>query len=145
MSDKWLDFIFKLAQFIAEVRKEGGQEYPGKTLYEMISIQTFLCVKCKRNVTLVDKTGCTLRSLNSTLNFQIKKAGQGIGIVVNRVNFIRKKQENYLWENRFLRRWGAALPYFGQFALRAGQEHRNSRFINEFLQDTEDIITTNGG
>ena len=74
MSDKWLDFIFKLAQFIAEVRKEGGQEYPGKTLYEMISIQTFLCVKCKRNVTLVDKTGCTLRSLNSTLNFQIKLA-----------------------------------------------------------------------
>ena len=39
MSDEQLDFV--LARFIAEVRKEDGQEYPGKTLYEMIdSIQT---------------------------------------------------------------------------------------------------------
>ncbi|CAH3107100.1 unnamed protein product [Pocillopora meandrina] len=48
MSEEQLDFV--LARFIAEVRKEDGQEYPGKTLYEMISsIQTFLRVKCKRN------------------------------------------------------------------------------------------------
>ena len=49
MSDEQLDFV--LAQFIAKVNKEDGQEYPGKTLYEMTgSIQMFLCVKCKRNV-----------------------------------------------------------------------------------------------
>ena len=67
MSEEQLDFV--LARFIAEVRKEDGQEYPGKTLYEMISsIQTFLRVKCKRNVTLIDKTGCKFRSLNSALN-----------------------------------------------------------------------------
>ena len=42
------------------------------------SIQTFLRVKCKRNVSLIDKTGCSFRSLNSELNFQMKeKAGQG--------------------------------------------------------------------
>ena len=59
MSDEQLDFA--VARFVAEVRKEkDGQEYPGKTLYEMIgSIQTFLRVKCKRNVTLIDKTGCS--------------------------------------------------------------------------------------
>ena len=71
MSDEQLDFV--LARFIAEVRKEDG-EYPGKTLYEMKgSIQTFLRVKCKQNVTLIDKTACTFRSLNSALNFQMKK------------------------------------------------------------------------
>ena len=30
MSDEMLDFT--LARFVAEVRKEGGQEYPGKTI-----------------------------------------------------------------------------------------------------------------
>ena len=34
MSDEDLDFF--LARFVAEVRKEDGQEYPGKTIYEMI-------------------------------------------------------------------------------------------------------------
>lgn len=48
------------------------------------SIQTFLRVKCKRNVTLIVKTDCSFRSLNSALNFQMKEiAGQGIGAVVN--------------------------------------------------------------
>ena len=81
--------IFVLARFIAEVR-EDGQEYPGKTLYEVIgSIQMFLRVKCKRNVSVIDKTACTFRSLNFALNFQmIEKAGQGIGIVVNKANLI---------------------------------------------------------
>lgn len=35
MSDEMLDFT--LARFVAEVRKEDGQEYPGKTLYEILS------------------------------------------------------------------------------------------------------------
>lgn len=87
-----------------EVRKEDGQEYPGKISYEIIgSIQMFLHVKCKRNVTLIDKTGCSFRRLNSALNFQMKeKAGQGIGIIVNKANFTTEEQENYLWENGFL-------------------------------------------
>ena len=50
-------------------------------------IQTFLRVKCKRNSTLIDKKGCTFRSLNSALNFQMKeKAAQGV--VVNQAKFI---------------------------------------------------------
>ena len=35
ISDKMLDFT--LARFVAEVRKEDGQEYPGKTLDEILS------------------------------------------------------------------------------------------------------------
>ena len=41
MSDEDLDFF--LSKFVAEVRKEDGQEYPGKTIYEMIcSLQCYL-------------------------------------------------------------------------------------------------------
>ena len=41
MSDEDLDFF--LPWFVAEVRKEDGQEYPGKTIYEMTcSLQCYL-------------------------------------------------------------------------------------------------------
>ena len=54
MSDEMLDFT--LARFVAEVKKEDGQEYPGKTLYEILSsIQMYLHVQGKRNITLIDK------------------------------------------------------------------------------------------
>ena len=43
LSEEQLDFV--LIRFISEVIRQDGQEYPGKTLYEMIgSIQTFLRV-----------------------------------------------------------------------------------------------------
>ena len=162
MSDEMLDFT--LGRFVAEVRKEDGQEYPGKTLYEILSsIQMYLRVQCKRNITLIDKKGCTFRNLNSALNFVMKeRARQGIGVDVNQANLITKEQENYLWEHGFLGSENTlvcdTLRYVGlgsslgvNFALRAGQEHRNLRLRNsqlslqcdelgrEFLQYTEDI------
>ena len=76
MSEEQLDFA--LTSFISKVIREDGQEYPGKTLYEMVdSIQMFLLVQCKRNVTLIDKKGCTFTSLNSGLNFQMKEKAAG--------------------------------------------------------------------
>ena len=93
MSEEQLDFV--LARFVSEVKREDGNQYPGKTFYEMMcSIHTFLRVKCKRNATLIDKRSYIFRSLNSALNFQMKeKAGQGIGIAVNQANFIPEEQE----------------------------------------------------
>ena len=99
------------------------------------------------------------------MNFQIKeKAAQGVGVVINQAKFITKDQENFLWENGFLgSKNREILCYtlvwvFGiQFALKAGQEHRNLRFKNsqlslehdelecEFLQYMEDINKTNNG
>ena len=157
MSGERLDFV--LARFVSEVKREDGNEYPGKTLYEMIcSVQTFLRVKCKRNVTFIDKRGCKFGSLNSALNFQMKeKAGKGIGTAVNQANFITEEQENYLWENGFLLCHTLVWVFGIQFALRAGQEHRNLRFQNsqlslqldesshEFLRYVEDISKTNDG
>ena len=61
-----------------------------------------------------------------------EKAAQGVGVVVNQAKFITEEQENFLWENGFLGgKNGEILCYtyvwvFGiQFALSAGQEHRN--------------------
>ena len=34
MSEEQLDFV--LARFVSEVKREDGNEYPGKTLFEMI-------------------------------------------------------------------------------------------------------------
>ena len=47
-------------------------------------------MKCKRNVTLIDKSARTFRSLNSALNFQMKEnAAQGIGIIVNKAKYFK--------------------------------------------------------
>ena len=57
MSNEDLDKV--LGKFVAEVRKEGQKEYPGKTMYEMICcIQDYFLIECKRNITLVNKKGC---------------------------------------------------------------------------------------
>ena len=64
MSDEDLDFF--LGRFVAEVRKEDGQECPGKTIYEMIcSLQCYLRFQRKRPLFLIDKKGCKFRNLNS--------------------------------------------------------------------------------
>ena len=68
MSHKDLDFF--LARFAAEVRKEDGQEYPAKTIYDKIcSLQCYLHFQRKGPLFVIDKTGCKFHNLNSTLNF----------------------------------------------------------------------------
>ena len=59
---------------MAEVRKEDGLEYPGKTIYEMIcSLRYYLCFQLKGPLFLIDKKGCKFRNLNSALNFVLKQ------------------------------------------------------------------------
>ena len=74
------DFDEVLGKFVAEVRKKGQKEYPGKTLYEMICcIQAYFRIECERNITLVDKKGCNFRNFNSALNLQVKqRASAGV-------------------------------------------------------------------
>ena len=70
MSDEDLDFF--VGRFVAEVRKEDGQEYPGKTIYEMIcSLQGYLRFQRRGPLFLIDiKIGCKFRNLNSALNLR---------------------------------------------------------------------------
>ena len=82
MSDEDLDVF--LARFVAEVRKEDGQEYPDKTIYEMIcSLQCYLRLKRKEPLFLIDKKGCKFRNLNSALNFILKeRAGKELVVLL---------------------------------------------------------------
>ena len=158
--------VFFLTRAVAEVRKEDGKEYPGNTIYEILSsIQIYLRVEGKRNITLIDKTSRVFRNLNSALNFVMKeKARQGFGVEVTQAHFISEEQKNYLWEQVLLRSSNGCLLrdtlvyVFGiQFSLRAGQEHINLRSKNsllslqvdevgsEYLQYVEDISKTNNG
>ena len=158
MSDDDLDHF--LARFVAEVRKVDGKEYPGKTIYEMInSIQTYLRVECKRNLTLIDKSSCVFRKLNSALNYVLKdRAQQGLGVEICQAKGITEEQENYLWLHGFLGSSNGELLrdtlvfVFGmQFALR-NLRRRNSQLSlqvdeldKEYLQYVEDISKTNNG
>lgn len=96
MSNENLDEV--LGKFVAEVRKEGQKEYPGKTLFEMICcIQAYFRIECRRNITLVDKKGCNFRNLNSALNLQVKqRASAGVGVDVKQAKVISESDENYL-------------------------------------------------
>ena len=79
-SDVDLDFF--LRRFVAGVRKEDGQEYPGKTIYEMIcSFQCYLRFLRRGPLFLINKKGRKFRNLNSALNFVLKR-GRGKELVV---------------------------------------------------------------
>ena len=107
MSDEDLDFF--LARFVAEVRKEDGQEYPGKTIYEMIcSLQCYLRFQRKGPLFLIDKKCCKFRNLNSALDFVLKeRAGEGIGRITSKAEVITPDQMEYLWQNGF---WASDTP-----------------------------------
>ena len=93
MSDEDLDFFLGS---ICGWSEESGQEYPGKTIYEMI--QCYLRFKRKEPLFLVDKKGFKFRSFNSTLNFVLKeRAGEGIGSITSQAEVITPDQMEYLW------------------------------------------------
>ena len=72
---------------MAEVRKEDGQEYPGKTSYEMIcSLQCYLRFQRKGALFLIVRKGCKFRNLNSALNFVLQS------IKLNSMGFQTKRR-----------------------------------------------------
>ena len=61
-----------------------------------------------------------------------EKAALRLSLIVNQAKYIAKEQENFLWENGFLRSENGKILCFNlvlvfaiQFALRTEQEHRN--------------------
>ena len=98
------DFDEVLGKFVAEVRKKGQKEYPGRTLYELIfCTQAYFRIERKRNITLADKKDCYFRNLNSALNFQVKQsASAGVGVDVKQAKVISESDDNYLWQHGYL-------------------------------------------
>ena len=95
------NFIFSMCAFIPEVTKVNGQDYPGKTLYEIVlSIQTFLNEN-KVFWKVIDDLEffeiCTVLD-----NVMKERALQNLGTVVKQAQCIPLDFENQLWEKGVL-------------------------------------------
>ncbi|XP_062586115.1 uncharacterized protein LOC134247754 [Saccostrea cucullata] len=151
--------------FIAEVHNKSGGEYHPNTLYEIvISIQHFLRAS-GRFVSFLDDTDFV--NMRSVLDAKMKELSRrGIGINRKQADIISVEQENEMWERGILgtdtaKKLVDTLLYsIGlNFALRAGQEHRNLRIGTNsqlslhiskddgrrYLQYTEDVSKSNTG
>lgn len=74
-----IDDLF--TRFCMEVRKENGQEYPAKTLYEIVcSLQSHMRAR-GRNLNLFDKSSSSFNSLRKTLDGLMRERNsKGIGL-----------------------------------------------------------------
>ena len=92
------NLVHALCMFIPEVTKlKDGSDYPGKTLYEMVtSIQKYLHQNNKFWKLLDD---CEFRDVRTVLdNVMKERAEQNIGLVKKQANYIPHDIENSLWE-----------------------------------------------
>ena len=89
-------FEFAICQFLAEVRKIDGSEYPGKTLYQLVvSIQTHINTKGKK-WKLIDNV--MLGKLRTVLdNLMKERAKANIGTVKRQASMITYDVEEKLW------------------------------------------------
>ena len=92
---------YSLCMFITEVRKLNGDDYPGKTLYQLtVSIQRFLNEK-GLNWKLVD--GPDFKQYRIVLdNIMKKRAQQNVGTAVKQAQLIPLSYESSLWEKGIL-------------------------------------------
>ena len=158
------ELVEALSYFIVEVRNESGKEYRPNSIYEIIiSIQHHLRASGKFVNFLDDNVYSKLKSVLDAKMKSLSK--QGLGIDKKQADVISVEQEEILWSTGIL---GSDKPQqllntmvylIGlNFALRAGQEHRNLRFGKDsqilfkrdpsgrsYLQYTEDISKTNSG
>ncbi|CAG2234520.1 unnamed protein product [Mytilus edulis] len=154
-----------LGYFITEVRNKKGLEYYPNTLYELIiCIQRFLRQN-DRSISILDDRDFS--ALRSVLDSKMKELSRnGIGLKTKKADVISADQETYMWSNNILgtdtpkKLCDTLLYCIGlNFALRAGQEHRNLRVGTnsqislkisptdgrKYLEYTEDVSKTNCG
>ena len=95
---------YGLCRFITEIKKISGKDFPAKTLYEMV-----ICIQI-----YLETLGVFWKLLNdSDLEFiQLKymcdnimkeHASSGIGGVVCQAEVLSYEDEDFLWENNYLR------------------------------------------
>ena len=155
--------IFALCHFITEVKKVNGEDFPGKTLYDIIICIQFHLECLGFSYKLINHAA--FKDLKFTLDNTMKmRTACGIGISVKQAEVLSATDEDYLWS------LGTSNPdqllntvvfcIRKGFALHAGQEHRalhNLSFSSQFkfiknndgeyyMQYTEDIgLKTNKG
>ncbi|CAC5399500.1 unnamed protein product [Mytilus coruscus] len=124
-----------LGYFITEVRNKKGLDYYPNTLYELIiCIQRFLRQN-EKSISILDERDFS--ALRSVLDSRMKELSRnGIFLNTKKADVINADQETYMWSNNILgtdtpKKLCYTLLYcIGlNFALRAGQEHRNLRVV----------------
>ena len=94
-------FIHAMCNFIPEVTKLDGSDYPGKTLYEMVtSIQKYLHQNNKFWKLLDDSEFRDVRTVLD--NVMKERADDNIGLVKKQAGFIPSDFEDSLWEKQVL-------------------------------------------
>ena len=133
------ELCYALTRFVLEVRKKNGDEYPSETLYELvISLQLYLATKGAQVKFLTDEA---FISLQNTLDTQMKVlASQGKRAPRRKAGVISYEDEDKMWTSGVL---GISTPdqlldtlvyLIGlHFALRAGKEHHDLRYVNSQL------------
>ncbi|XP_067658318.1 transcriptional regulator QRICH1-like [Haliotis asinina] len=113
-----------------EVRKESGENYPPKTLRQLVLLIQMKLVNLGRNVQFLSDPVYT--KLKNTLDNVMKvRASEGLGMLPRQADVITVNQEQVLWEKGIV---GDSSPQtlldtmlylIGlNFALRSGVEHR---------------------
>ena len=140
--------VFTLTRFITEIKKLDGNDYPSKTMYEIVICFQFYLEPLGFGWKLLNDE--IFKEVKFTLDNVMKLyTAQGIGSKVKQADVLSMTHEEYLWSVGLL---GTSNPevllttiiyIVGKgFALRAGKEHRvlrsppyDSQF--EFMQDEE--------
>ena len=133
------ELCYSLSRFCMEAKKQNGENYPSETLYELIiSIQLYLEMSGNEVKLLNDEI---FQTLKNTLDNRMKQlSASGIKTPRKQADIISEEEEEALWSKCIL---GSDTPVkladtllymLGlHFALRAGNEHRNLRFVNSQL------------
>ena len=128
-SAKKASLIYAVTRFLSEIKKLDGQEYPGKTLYDiLICIQFHLETKGIGWKLLNDES---FADIKFTLdNLMKRRTAQGIAISVKKAQILTQTDKDLLWNLGLL---GVDTPevllntvifMIGKVcALRAGTEH----------------------
>ena len=150
-----------LCQFIAEVRKDGGERYPAKTLHELVSsLQKYFEMKGRKVSFFSDEI---FEKLRKSLDIEMKISAQKkLGLKPRQAVVVSEEIENFLWDKSVL---GNSNPevllrttfyLIGlNFGMRAGDEHRKLSSTNfsfhtdsegrEYLLYSEGVSKTNQG
>ena len=150
-----------LCQFIAEVREDGGERYPAKTLHELVSsLQKYFEMKGRKVSFFSDEI---FEKLRKSLDIEMKISAQKkLGLKPRQAVVVSEELENFLWDESFL---GNSNPevllrttfyLIGlNFGMRVGDEHRKLSSTNfsfhtdserrEYLLYSEGVSKTNQG
>lgn len=157
------EICYCVSRFITEVVKRNGADYPPATLYELVMcLQLYLQSKGQMYRFLQDDSFIQLK--HTLDNVMKERAEKGLSNGSKQAEVITLEEEELLWKRGVLgndnpkQLVDTVLYLLGlNFALRAGQEHRNLRWENSqlsimtdsrglrCLRYREDVSKTNQG